>query len=123
MEFDFSSTSVMKTRPSDSVTLTKLLELVFVDTGELRAMDGLEVVVEMMVDAGELRARDAACELRAMDGLEPMGSLDFEKKEPIVRFFELAMVSAVGAREALDAAKPLRLQKLEVFCFFARTVL
>ena len=59
--------------------------------------------------------------MRAMDGLDLVGSLDFEKKEHIVRFFELAMVSAVGAQEALDAAKPLRLQKLSDFWFFART--
>ena len=35
-----------------------------------------------------------------------MGRLDFEKNDTILRFFELAMVSAVGPREALDVAKP-----------------
>ena len=87
-----------------SAQLIKLLELLFVVVS----------AVERMVDAGELRA---------MDGLEPMGRLDFEKKEHILRFFELAMVSVVGLREALDAVKPLRLQKLEGFCCFERTVL
>ena len=55
MESDLSSTSVMKTRPSDSVTLIKLLELVFVVVS----------AVEMMVDVGELRARDGGSDGQA----------------------------------------------------------
>ena len=126
MDSDFSSTSVMKTRPSDSVTVTKLFELVFVVVSVVETSD-------TMVDAGELCARDSARELHAMDGLEaagelrvmdvlePMDRLNFEKKEHILRFFEFAIVSALGARETLDAVKPVRLQKLEVLCSFERT--